>query len=254
MHLFPPKKAPTMQPDKLWYLKKINFFRGLSDAEYDVIDHDSRSIFMKKRELLFYHGTAQQAVYFVKKGKIKLLRTSPEGRCLILDILGGGTLFGELELEHGADDEEVTAEAMEDTLLCMMRRENFNRLMELVPALSIRITKLSGLRLKKIQNRLVDMLYCPIDVRLAKTLLALADEFGTAQPSGVLIDLRLTHNDLAALIASTRETVSSALNSFRKKGVIEYSGHHFIISGRERLAMLAQGHPEGCSALNTRQK
>lgn len=228
-----------MQPDKLWYLKKIDFFRGLSDAEYDVIDRDSRSVFMKKRELLSYHGTARQAVYFVKKGKIKLLRTSPEGRSLILDILGGGTLFGELELEHATDDEEVTAEAMEDTLLCMMRRENFNRLMELVPALSIRITKLSGLRLKKIQNRLVDMLYCSIDVRLAKTLLALADEFGTVQPCGVLINLRLTHNDLAALIASTRETVSSALNSFRNKGAIEYSGHHFIISNRERLAMLA---------------
>ena len=229
-----------MLPDKLWYLKKMDFFRGLSDMEYDVIDRDSRSIFLRKREFLSYHGTAQQAVYFVKKGKIKLLKNSLEGRPLILDILGGGTLFGELELEHHTDDEEITAEAMEDTLLCMMRRGNFDRLMELVPALSIRISKLTGLRLKKIQNRLVDMLYCSVETRLAKTLLSLADEFGASQPGGVLISLRLTHNDLAALIASTRETVSSILAVFRKKGLIEYSGHHFIINSREQLTKLTQ--------------
>lgn len=227
-----------MQSDKLWYLKKIDFFKGLSDAEYDVIDRNSRSLYLKKREILDYQGTAQQTVYFVKKGKIKMLKNSPDGRSLILDILGGGTLFGELNSKDCTEDEDMTAEAMEDTLLCMMRRENFDRLMEMVPALALRITKLTGFRLKKIQNRLVDMLYCSVEIRLAKTLLSLADEFGIAQPGGVLINLRLTHSDLASLIASTRETVSSVLKEFRQKELIECTDHCFMMPNRERLASL----------------
>lgn len=227
-----------MVTTKLWHLKKMDIFRGLSDAEYDVIDRDSRSISLRKRGILTCHGTARQAVYFVKKGKIKLIKTTPEGRSLILDILGGGTLFGELECGAHPDDEEITAEAMEDTLLCMMRRENFDRLMALVPALSIRITKFIGFRLKRIQNRLVDMLYCSVETRLAKTLVGLADEFGTVQPGGILIGLRLTHSDLAGLIASTRETVTSVLKEFRNRGLIDYQDRFLLLSSRERLAEL----------------
>jgi len=227
-----------MLPDKLWYLKKMDFFQGLSDAEYDMIDRDSRSILLKKRELLSYSGTSQHAVYFVKKGKLKLLKTSLDGHCLMLDILTGGTLFGELEVAHGSGDEDISVEAMEDTLLCMMHRNNFDRLMEAVPALSLRITKLTGLRLRKIQNRLVEMLYCSVEKRLAKTLLALADEYGITDSEGVRICLKLTHNDLAALIASTRETVSSQLTEFRKKGLIRYSDRQLVLVSKEHILLI----------------
>lgn len=227
-----------MVQTKIWYLKKMDIFRGLSGTEYDLIDRDSRSVSMKKREILLCHRTAQEAVYFVKKGKIKLVKTTPDGRSLILDILGGGTLFGELEGEADYDDEEITAEAMEDSLLCMMRRQNFDRLMAVVPGLSVKITKFTQFRLKKIQNRLVDMLYCSVETRLAKTLLSLADEFGTVHPVGIIITLRLTHSDLAGLIASTRETVTCVLKEFRKRGLIDFQDRFIQISSRERLADL----------------
>ncbi len=230
-----------MLPDKLWYLKKIDFFKGLNDAEYDLIDRDSKALMVRKRESLPYYGTAKLFVYFVKKGKMKLLKISPAGHSLILDILGEGTLFGEIEPEHRTDDEDIIAEAMEDTLLCMMQRDNFDRLIRLIPALSIRIIKFTGFRLKKIQNRLVDMLYCSVKVRLAKTFLNLADEFGVPKPDGLVINLKLTHNDLASLIASTRETVSAAIKEFRNQELIECKNHCFVLLNEERLAKLANG-------------
>ncbi len=225
-----------MQPEKLWYLRRLDIFSGLSDEEYGIIDRDSQSLLLHKRQLLPYRGTAQQAVYFVKKGSLKLVRTTPDGHEVIIDILGPSTLFGEME---GSDDAgEVTAEALEDTLLCMMRRDNFDRLMAVVPTLGMRITKLTGLRLRKIQNRLVDMLYAPVEARLATTLLGLADEFGVVRPDGTLLDLRLTHSDFAALIASTRETVSTALNSLVRRGVIAFRDHRILVTDRDRLARL----------------
>jgi CRP-like cAMP-binding protein len=158
---------------------------------------------------------------------------------VIIDILGPSTLFGELEGSDYAG--EVTAEALEETLLCMMRRDNFDRLMAVVPTLEMRITKLTGLRLRRIRNRLVDMLYATVESRLATTLLGLIAEFGVDRPDGVLLDLRLTHSDVAALIASTRETVSVALNSLARRKVIDFREHRILITDRERLARLS-GH------------
>lgn len=229
-----------MQPDKLWYLRRMDIFSGLSDEEYKIIDRDSTTLNLRKRQLLPYQGTAQHAVYFVKKGSLKLVRTTPDGHEVIIDILGPSTLFGELERDDGAG--EVTAEALEETLLCMMRRDNFDRLMAAVPALGMRITKLTGLRLRKIQNRLVDMLYAPVEARLATTLLGLMAEFGVVHPGGTLLDLRLTHSDFAALIASTRETVSAALNNLARRGIIAFQEHRMLVTDRDQLARLA-GRP-----------
>lgn len=226
-----------MQPEKLWYLRRLDIFSGLSDEEYGIIDRDSTSLLLRKRQLLPYHGTAQQTVYFVKKGSLKLVRTTSDGHEVIIDILGPSTLFGEME---GSDDSgDVTAEALEETLLCMMRRDNFDRLMNAVPTLGMRITKLTGLRLRKIQNRLVEMLYSTVEARLATTLLGLTAEFGVSRPDGMLIDLRLTHSDFAALIASTRETVSAALNSLSRRGVIAFRDHRILLIAPEQLKRLA---------------
>lgn len=226
-----------MQPDKLWYLRRMEIFSGLSDAEYGIIDRDSTTLVLRKRQLLPYRGTARQAVYFVKKGRLKLVHTTPDGHEVIIDILGPSTLFG--ELERGEETGEVTAEALEETLLCMMRRDNFDRLVAAVPTLGTRVTKLRGLRLRKIQNRLVDMLYAPVEARLATTLLGLMAEFGVVRTDGTLLDLRLTHSDFAALIASTRETVSVALNNLARRGVIAFQDRRMLVTDQGRLARLA---------------
>lgn len=230
-----------MQPEKLWYLRRLDIFSGLSDEEYGIIDRDSQTLLLRKRQLLPYRGTAQQTVYFVKKGSLKLVRTTPDGHEVIIDILGPSTLFGEMAASD--DSGEVTAEALEETLLCKMRRDNFDRLMKAVPTLGMRLTKLTGLRLRKIQSRLVDMLYAPVEARLATTLLGLTAEFGITRPDGTLLNLRLTHSDFAALIASTRETVSAALNGLARRGVIAFLDHRILVTDRDQLACLA-GRPD----------
>lgn len=234
-----------MAPEKLWYLKRLDIFRGLSDEEYAVIDRDSRTLTLRKRQQLPFRGTAAQAVYFVKTGRVKLVRTSPEGHEVITDILGPSTLFG--ELAEGPDDDVLIAEALEETLLCQMRRDRFDRLMVLVPALGTRITKLSGLRLRRVGNRLADLLYASVEVRLARTFLSLAAEFGVRRPDGLLIDLRLTHNDFAGLVASTRETVSATLGDLARRGLIAVHDRRVLLPDPEAVRLLA-GRCDGAAA------
>jgi CRP-like cAMP-binding protein len=237
-----------MQSEKLWYLRRLDIFSGLSDEEYGIIDRDSQSLLLRKRQLLPYRGTARQAVYFVKKGSLKLVRTTPDGHEVIIDILGPSTLFGEMEGNDAAG--EVIAEALEETLLCQMRRDNFDLLVAQIPTLGLRITKLTGLRLRKIQNRLVDMLYASVEARLATTMIDLAAEFGVDRPDGTLLNLRLTHSDFAALIASTRETVSSVLNVLSRRGVIAYQEHRILVIDRDQLVRLS-GRPADTWAIHT---
>jgi CRP-like cAMP-binding protein len=224
---------------KLWYLMNMDIFSGLRQDEYAIIDRDSSSLCLKKREALYFQGTGREKVYFLKKGKIKLVKATEDGRTVALDILKNGTLFGELS-SVGGDDEGLTAEAIEDCLLCVMKKQNFDHLIDTVPHLSKRVTKLIGLRLKRIEGRLLDLLYCTIEKRLAKTLLKLSEDFGVQKDGRTTLNIKLTHNDLAEIIGSTRETVTATLGNFRQRGLIDYVDRYIIIVNIEKLKTLAE--------------
>lgn len=222
-------------PTKLWYLMDMDIFKGLRDDEYAIIDRDSAFKTIKRKEIMNLFGTTNKYIYFLKKGIIKIMRPATDGRALTLDILKPGTLFGELGWVLDDHEDDEIAEALEDSLLCVMRRENFDKLIAIVPSLSRKVTKIIGLRRRKIENRLRDLLYSTVAERLAKTLLRLSEEFGVQDGSKILLNIRLTHNDLSELIASTRETVTATLNTFREKGIIDYKDKYVCILDIDRL-------------------
>jgi CRP/FNR family transcriptional regulator len=228
----------TSPHTKLWYLMKMDFFNGLDSRQYAIIDRDSSVLRVRKRENIPFRGTACKNIYFIKQGKIKLIKIMPDGKSLALDILKEGTLFGEMDWDDQQQD-DVFAEAMEDCMLCVMKKANFDRLMEEVPDLSKRVLKLIGLRLKKIENRLTDLLYSTVEERLARTLLNLSRDFGIEDNEKLVLKIKLTHKDIAELIASTRETVTAVLNDLKQKGLIDYSDRFFVIRNAHRLKELA---------------
>jgi CRP/FNR family transcriptional regulator len=223
---------------KLWYLMNMDFFNGLSSREYDIIDRDSSVLRVRKRENIPFCGTADKNIYFIKQGRIKLMKLTPDGRGLTLDIMKEGTLFGEMSSE-GQHTEDVLAEALQDCMLCVMKKSNFDRLIAEVPLLSKRLIKLIGLRFKRIENRLSDLLYSTIEERLARILLSLANDFGVENNGSLILKIKLTHNDIAELIASTRETVTATLNEFRQSALIDYADRFIVITDVMRLTALS---------------
>ncbi len=228
-----------MVSSKLWYLMNMDIFKDLSREEYAIIDRDSASLSIRKRETLPFQGTADTYIYFLKRGTIKLVKITAGGRSVALDILKAGTLFGEVNGVLAGHGEDLTAEALEDCFLCQMSKRNFDHLMTVVPCLSKRVTKIIGLRFKRIENRLSELLYSTVEERLARVFLYLAAEFGVCQQEGTVIQVRLTHNDLSELIASTRETVTLTVNSFKSKELVDYVGKRFVLLNSERLQEIA---------------
>jgi CRP-like cAMP-binding protein len=225
--------------NKLWHLKQIRLFADLPAETMERLDRVAGMKAVKRRQPIYLPGDLGDAVYLLKSGRVKISRLSPDGKELTLAILEPGEIFGETDALQGAPRDEV-AEALEDTVLCIVPRSEFEALLQRTPGLALRLTKLIGLRLRRIESRVEDLVFRDVPTRLAHLLLDLARDLGVEDQRGLLLRARLSHRDLANLIGSTRETVSLTLGEFRREGLVETEGRQIIIRNREGLARLAE--------------
>jgi CRP-like cAMP-binding protein len=223
---------------KLWYLKNLDIFSHMRDEEYKLLDQYSSMREVKRGEVLYLQGATDRSVYLLKKGAVKITKLTPQGNELILDIFSGGTVFGEMEVMEPRERDE-SAVAVEDGLICILKKENFDRPVQMVPGLAVRMNKIIGLKRWKIENRLIDLLYRTVEQRLARTFLNLLEDFGVPNDGGYLLKIKLTHKDYADLVASTRETVTTTLNKMKNEGLIDFEGKYIVIKAPEKIADLA---------------
>ncbi len=224
----------TRERTKLWYLKNLDIFSHMRDDEHRMIDRYSRMKEVRKGEILYFQGSSDNSIYILKKGAVKITKLTPQGKEIILDIFKGGTIFGEMAVVESQERDE-SAVVIEDGLICIMNKTDFDSLLDMVPGLSLRITKMIGLRRWKIENKLLDLLYNTVEERLAKTFLNLLDDFGVPHKRGYLLKIKLTHRDLADLIASTRETVTATLGKMKSRGLIDFDGRYILIPSPDAI-------------------
>ncbi|MBI5376305.1 MAG: Crp/Fnr family transcriptional regulator [Candidatus Schekmanbacteria bacterium] len=224
----------NITPSKYWYLKQIKLFSDLSDEELKTMEAMTRMESVRKRQIVYIPGEPGNSVYILKEGRIKISRLMEDGRELTLVILEPGEIFEEIDaLENTSRD--TMASAMDDSNICVIRKEDFEKFLRTKPDIPIKLTKLIGLRLKRIENRIENLLYKDVPSRLAHILLDLSNEAGHIDNMGIRLKARLTHQELANLIASTRETVSLTLREFRDKGLIEFNRKEIIIRNKNGL-------------------
>lgn len=228
-----------MEQNKLWYLKRFNLLEALSEQEMMslndlVVDND-----VKKRQPIYLAGDPGEKLYFLKKGRVKISRLDESGKEFTLTLLEPGEIFGELGLFDDSP-RETMAVALEDSLICMMKRKDFEAYAANKPELAFKLNKLMGLRLRQIENRIAELLFRDVPARLARLLLRLADQHPRETKHGVRIDIKLSQQELANLIGATREMTSSVLNSFKKESLINVISKYIYIMDRQRLEMIAR--------------
>lgn len=220
---------------KLWYLKHFNLFSTLSHIELQEMSRNTRMEEIKKRRPIYFPGDPSNTVYLLKKGRVKISNTAANGREVTFEILEPGEIFGELEVLQGAPRETI-AEALDDTLICAITREDFDRYLRTHPDMTLKLTKLIGLRLRRIHNRVEDLVFRDVPARLAHLLLELRKTEGVHEGAGIRIRAKLTHQEMANLIGSSRETVSAILGQFREKGFIRMEARSITILNPSGLA------------------
>lgn len=229
----------TRRMDKVWYLRRIDLFAGVDDAEMRRIAERATMREVSRGKVILHPNEPQEMVYVIKEGRVKVSRYSPDGREQILTLLEPGDSFGELALVH--EPEPVYVEAFEDTLICALARDDFAALIQRRPELMLHVLKVLAERLRAAEEEIADLVFRDVPGRLAVLLLRLAEEYG--QQHGGELRLRLTHQDIASMIGATRETVTSTLSRFRDAGLVAIEQRHIVIQDPEGLRRLStKGH------------
>ncbi|MBX9657502.1 MAG: Crp/Fnr family transcriptional regulator [Nitrospiraceae bacterium] len=224
-------------PNKLWYLKHIRLFDGISPSEMQEMEKITRMEEVKKRQPLYLPGDPSSSVYFLKRGRVKIANTAPSGKEVTFDILEAGDIFGELDVLEDAP-RSTSAETLDDALICVIPRKDFDQYLAMHPSVMYKLTKLIGLRLKKIQSRVEDLVFREVPARLAHLLSELGKTEGVAEKQGIRLNVKLTHQEMANLIGCSRETVSTIMGQFRDDGLIQMDGRTITILKPSALSQL----------------
>ena len=226
--------------ETIWYLKRCPLFAQLTADECRRLEARSRARAFPRGSVVYFPDEPGQSVLLLTEGRVKIRTVTPDGRETILVFVEPGELFGELALVDPAPRDEY-AEAVQDSRLLAIPREELLGLIARRPDVALSVTKLLGLRLRRVENRLKNLLFRNTRERLVALLLELLGSHGRPAAGGWELRTRLTHQDLANLIGSSRETVTLTLGQLQREGVIAVVRRRIVVRDRGRLAADAGG-------------
>lgn len=211
------------------FLKRVYLFNGLEDEELDKIQTIAVVRKFPRQHVIFLENEAAEGLYVVKSGSVKVYLSTEEGKEKILAIFGEGDVFGEMSLLDGGQ-RSATAQTLEESTLIHMMRKDFLNLIGRHPDLSAKIIRTLSQRLRKANDQIEMMAFWDVRSRIVKVLYDLALEHGILTDKGVKIKLRLTHQDLANLAATSRETVTRILQELHDRGMVKIDGRYILIN------------------------
>jgi CRP-like cAMP-binding protein len=206
----------------------LELFKGVSDEEMRRITRLCGERRYGKGSSIFSEGDPADAMFIVAEGFVKLVSVSSKGAETILHILKPGEVFGELFFaeERRAFDAVTTT----DVLVTVIPRKSFEEILASFPAVARNFIRLLSRRLVKVEQEIAGFGHTWSYQRLGMVLLQLGKEHGVRTGGGTLIPLRLTHEDLAKLIGTTRETVTTQISRFKRMGLVKREGGRFILN------------------------
>ncbi|AYV26366.1 cAMP receptor protein [Streptomyces sp. ADI95-16] len=204
--------------ERTWCLAEVDIFCDLSESEMEAIAAAAPMKTYQAGEILYSPTQPSEVLFILKKGQVRVFRVSADGRALTTAVISPGTIFGEMVLlgQHMYDN---YAEALEDTIVCVMSRADVNRLL----LTDARITTILGRRLAELEQRLSDSVFKTVAQRIATTLTTLTSAqppAGPLRPVGRHPQIALTHEQLAALAGTSRETCTKVLHDYADRGLL----------------------------------
>lgn len=201
-------------------IERVPIFSNLDSLEMKEVHLLIRHKNFKKNELIYMAGQKGGSLYVINSGKVKITRISSSGKEQVIRILEAGEFMGELSIFSSSTLMD-NAEALEDTMMCIIDEGDLKELLKKYPIISFKIMEeLSG-RLQKAESLIENINLSSVEKRLADILLDLCDEDGK-------IFLKLSKKDLASQIGMSSETLSRKLSAFQELGIIKLIGQRKI--------------------------
>ncbi len=216
------------------YLKQISIFTQLGEEYLQKIDSISITRAYSKGRIIFMEGEPGEAFFYIKSGMVKIYKISSDGREHILHILNEGHVFAEVTLFTNTTY-PATAEVLEDTQIGIIKNSDLEKLIVENPMLSLELIKYLNNRLVEAQNKVRNLALYDTFGRTAQALVKLAEEHGKKTERGIELDLRISRQELADIVGTTRETVIRVLAAFKKEKSIELEKTNIIITKIDKI-------------------
>jgi CRP/FNR family transcriptional regulator, cyclic AMP receptor protein len=226
-----------MQEDaKYWYLHDHQLFSVLTREENRALCLIPNFKTVKKSEIVYFSHDDEQRLYTIKSGTLKIVRVDEDGNETVKEVLRSGDLFGQYTFDDMGENEDEFAVAVSDkVVICSFKMNDFEEILKRNPQLAIRYTKLVGFRIKRITNNYTNLMFKDVKTRFALFLKDWAMKEGSGKDKNITIKNYLTHNDIAGLICSTRQTVTLLFNEFKNAGLIDYTRSEIIVHDVSKL-------------------
>ncbi len=214
------------------FLRNVSLFESLDQQELEALSEVTFTRTFSKDNVIILAEEEGDTLFILKKGQVKVSIVSEEGREVILSLLGPGSVFGELSLLDGKP-RSANVVATEETDLLMLRRADFLQLIYKTPQIATALLAELATRMRKTDRQIEGLALLDVTSRISDTLLQLATEQGTETADGVTIESRPTHQELANMSGTTRETVSRVLKRLEGQGYINRNGRKITILREE---------------------
>ncbi|MEO5985692.1 MAG: Crp/Fnr family transcriptional regulator [Candidatus Limnocylindria bacterium] len=238
--MVPPSGPPLTEDDlKVGLLREVDLFAGLTPAQLKEVSQTLPMQTCVVGGLVTSPDDEDERLYIVKRGRVRLYRLTPDGKQLTLEILDKGRIVGRMSW-LGQELSDVYAEAIEEALICSFTPEELRRLIDRFPAVGVNIIRYLSDRLASSEREREIMAFRSVEQRLAARLLDLLRRFGRDAADGA-IDARLTQQELADMIGTSRETLATTISSLRERGIVEMARQRVVVIDPARLEALAEG-------------
>lgn len=224
---------------KFLLLRNYDLWCHLSDEEYERLNISHHFIEARKGDYIYFDSHHLNKLYFVKEGYIKIGYIDGEGNEIIKEIISEGEIFGQFALERNNLNGEFARAYKGDVSLCAFSIEDFEKLLKQRPDLAIKYSKQVGKKLRRAEFRLMAMLNKDVRSRLLAFFyhLVMMDGYKYETVSHTM-DNFLTHEDIAKLIGSTRQTVTAFINELEAEGLLKLTRKKIIIPDVKKIETL----------------
>ena len=207
--------------EKLLIIRRNDFLALLTNEDYESLNLVHNFIIADKNAYIYFDAQDINKLYFIKDGHVKIGNTDDEGNEIVREILMPGDVFGQFSLQRNNLQGEFAQAYKEEVAICSFTIEDFTRLLNNRPELAIHFTKKIVQKLKRVDYRLINLLQKDARTRVLYFFWSLAQQQQDARLNAFTIDNYFTHEDIARLTGTSRQTVTTLINQFTSEGLIE---------------------------------
>ena len=225
-----------------------SFATTTAPQDFDLDDFERAGVRVierrfKARDVIFTPGDPDDQLYFLLEGTVRLYKIYGDYKEATTALLKDNGVFGKLSLVEGRW-QDVFAEAVTDARVAAVQKATITEVMKRDPEFALKLFSSLSERLRQSDEVIESLLHREVATRLATLLLNLGDRFGEHDGVGTTVGVRLTHQELANMIASTREAVSKVMSELQREGAIEVKNRKIILKDKNALTEHASG-PSG---------